>query len=473
MKKYKIVYVMAYTMLICHFSSFSHKTPSLMKLKYHLLTIFLLMISFIEVTSQNQSIEVSFSALNQFQYIEFDSILVRNMIYEKDTMLYGNDTVLILDYTIGLEEGQNHSNTFKLTAYPNPFSNTTNIEFSLPDKDVVQIGIYDLLGRKECFFSRELSAGNHCLSFTAGNKKTYLLQANFKNESRSAKLLTVNNTKFQRASLVYTFISDDLRHLKSLKQSRAFPFTPGDSLLIVGYTTMGESGILRMPVNSEYYKLQFASNIPCLDEATVEYGGQIYHTIQIRSQCWLKENLNIGKMIAGIQESTNNDTIEKYCWDDDITFCTEYGGYYQWDEMMQYVNEEASQGICPPGWHIPAEEEWKILAGMVDSQYGVGDIIWEYYTSCGFDVGEKLKSTYGWYLNQNGTDEYGFTGLPAGSRGTSGYFADITWGAYFWSSSCNENNTPWRRQLAYENTFMGRTPRARSFGYSVRCIKDQ
>ena len=74
---------------------------------------------------------------------------------------------------------------------------------------------------------------------------------------------------------------------------------------------------------------------------------------------------------------TDNGTMEKYCYNNEPDSCTKYGGLYQWDEMMQYTTQQGVQGICPPGWHLPTDEEWKVLEGAVDSQYGIGDPEWD------------------------------------------------------------------------------------------------
>src|ERR1035437_6043772 len=84
---------------------------------------------------------------------------------------------------------------------------------------------------------------------------------------------------------------------------------------------------------------------PCAT-TSVLYGGKTYHTVLIINQCWLKENLDIGTRIDGSVEQTNNNTIEKYCINDDLAYCTTYGGLYQWNEAMQYVNTPGIQGIC-------------------------------------------------------------------------------------------------------------------------------
>ncbi len=73
--------------------------------------------------------------------------------------------------------------------------------------------------------------------------------------------------------------------------------------------------------------------------------GKVYTTIQIGTQCWMAENLNIGTMINGSSNQTNNATLEKYCFSDNTGNCDIYGGLYQWDEVMQYVTTEGTQDI--------------------------------------------------------------------------------------------------------------------------------
>ena len=36
----------------------------------------------------------------------------------------------------------------------------------------------------------------------------------------------------------------------------------------------------------------------------LNYGGQVYHTVRIVNQCWMSENLNIGKPISGPRKSS-------------------------------------------------------------------------------------------------------------------------------------------------------------------------
>ena len=106
----------------------------------------------------------------------------------------------------------------------------------------------------------------------------------------------------------------------------------------------------------------------CGDE--IRYEGKTYHTVLIGTQCWMKVNLNVGTMIDGPSISptgkqTNNQIIEKYCYDNDTANCSTYGGLYEWNEAMQYVTTPGARGICPEGWHIPISTEFQTLITTV------------------------------------------------------------------------------------------------------------
>jgi len=200
--------------------------------------------------------------------------------------------------------------------------------------------------------------------------------------------------------------------------------------------------------------------------------GRQYNIIQIGRQCWMAENFNGGIRIDKSVASLNNSLIEKYCYDDLETKCDTFGGLYQWDELMNYFTVEGAQGICPESWHVPADWEWKILEGSVDDVHGIGDPVWDLSGWRGTDAGEKLKSTSGWHLNGNGTDDYGFTALPAGYIDQPGAtYYGITEDAAFWTSKSpgsfaisRISNWDQIKHLSGNTT--------KSYGLSLRCVKD-
>lgn len=215
---------------------------------------------------------------------------------------------------------------------------------------------------------------------------------------------------------------------------------------------------------------------PCPEIPTVTYEGQTYNTVLIGDQCWLRDNLNVGTKInsqSGEYQQTDNGMIEKYCYNNDEANCAIYGGLYEWPEAMQYLTTEGAQGICPAGWHIPTDNEWKILEGTVDSQYGVGDLEWDQTGWRGYDAGGNLKEvgTTHWNSpNTGATNASGFTGLPGGGYG--GYFDGVGGSGYCWTSSEYDYECAWYRSLIYLSPEVGRYIYGKAFGFSVRCLKD-
>ena len=236
----------------------------------------------------------------------------------------------------------------------------------------------------------------------------------------------------------------------------------------IGDMQPGEGYLVKMNANDV---LSYLPPFNCGDPFTDPRDEQTYETVQIGDQCWMAENLNIGSMINAIQEMTDNGVIEKYCYNNDPANCEIYGGLYQWNEIMEYSTIPGVQGICPAGWHLPTDDEWKILEGTVDSQYPVGDPIWNTWQWRGFDAGKNLKSTTGWYQN-TGTDAFGFTALPTGAR-TGGSFQDLGFGGYFWSSSQTSTaDYALCRGLGYNIDEVSRNDINKSNGFSSRCLQD-
>lgn len=211
--------------------------------------------------------------------------------------------------------------------------------------------------------------------------------------------------------------------------------------------------------------------LSCPGVPTVSYGGQIYNTVLIGDQCWLRENLNIGTMIDsynGDDMQTDNGIIEKFCYNNEIDSCNKYGGLYQWNELMQYSETEGSKGICPDGWHIPTIVEFELLADEV------GDKI----DNNNYSGANALKAIgEGWDDNTSdngiGTNASGFSALLNGIRNTPygnfEYFDSMT---RFWSSSKNDSDKPEEIFLSGSHDGISFTYSGSSWGYSVRCIKD-
>ncbi|UCG28279.1 MAG: hypothetical protein JSV24_02660, partial [Bacteroidales bacterium] len=205
--------------------------------------------------------------------------------------------------------------------------------------------------------------------------------------------------------------------------------------------------------------------------------GKIYNIVKIGDQWWMAENLNVGTWIdSDITDPTDNGTIEKYCYYDIESYCDTYGGLYFWNEMMQYNPSDdgivgTTQGICPDGWHVPTDLEWKTL----ELYLGMAQLEVDGTGSRGTDEGGKLKETgtTHWLApNTGATNETGFTALPGGYNYASGAYQSAGTTAFFWTAT-EDVTSGIDRQLRNTTTQIERWEHIpKDEGFSVRCIKN-
>ena len=253
------------------------------------------------------------------------------------------------------------------------------------------------------------------------------------------------------------------------------------------------SNVTGLLANSQYYLRAYATNsvgtaygdevIFTTSAATFVCGnalidtrdGQTYTTVQIGTQCWMAENLNIGTRINGTSNQTNNGTIEKYCYENTEASCTTYGGLYQWDEMMQYTNTAGVKGICPTGWHLPTDAEWTTLTNYVRSQPA-----YHCYSNSSY-IAKALASTTNWNTstslcapgnNLSANNATGFTALPTGCRDSDGYFYSLGNDALLWSSTGSGGSYAFSRNLYHSDLYVDRRSEYKVNGFSVHCLKD-
>jgi len=254
------------------------------------------------------------------------------------------------------------------------------------------------------------------------------------------------------------------------------------------YTTNGSglgtfvSILTNLSPNTQYYVRAYATNSvgtaygneisfttlaqPWQCGDTIDYSGQIYNTVLIGTQCWMKENLNVGVMINSSQNQTNNSQIEKYCYDDDPTNCIEYGGLYQWGEMMNYTGSSSSipsgrQGICPMGWHLPSNPEITLLITQLGGEAVAG--------------GKMKEDGYVHWdpPNLGATNESGFTAIGSGRRHNSTpFFMQLKTNCQIWSCTQDGSDLAWFINM--QNNIVNTTNQHgfKTLGFTSRCLKD-
>jgi uncharacterized protein (TIGR02145 family) len=219
-------------------------------------------------------------------------------------------------------------------------------------------------------------------------------------------------------------------------------------------------------------EIVFTTKFDCGTRLTDPRDEKTYLTVQIGDQCWMAENLNVGDYITGMKIPGNNSVIEKHCYNDNEANCDLYGALYRWNEMMDHTEIEMTTGICPKGWHIPSDFEWKILEKELGMSQETADSTgWR-----GTDEGGKLKAagtTYWEDPNAGATNSSLFTALPAGHVDPDGNFTGLGYNTSYWTSTLIIDTQCWRRYLDNNESRIYRIDGNRTWGASVRCVKDQ
>ena len=220
--------------------------------------------------------------------------------------------------------------------------------------------------------------------------------------------------------------------------------------------------------------------------------GNVYHTVRIGHQVWMAENLkttryNDGAEIPLVEDIDswsvltepgfcfyNNDSLTNHFLNREV-----YGALYNWNTIN-------SKKLCPAGWHIPSDDEWKSLEIYLGLTRTEADSTgWR-----GTGQGKLLMALFDWAIDTTGcwsdslllypsdthvrsvTNSTGFTALPGGIRNSDGTFSDIRNRGNWWSSTKEGSNTAIVRSLKYNSNNIYRLNLDTRLGCSVRCVKD-
>ena len=194
--------------------------------------------------------------------------------------------------------------------------------------------------------------------------------------------------------------------------------------------------------------------------------GHIYQMVTIGKQTWMAENLaylpTVNRVATGLFE-------EKclYVYGYDGINVDEAKAGVNFKEIGVLYNWIAAKSICPAGWHLPTDQEWRNMEQFLGMT--VDETLKRDYRTGG-EVGIKLKSTAGWN-NGNGTNITGFSALPGGCRGYGG-FESKGYAGFFWTASTIDGDNGWRRGICSDSPGISRQEDRRYCGCSVRCVKD-
>jgi uncharacterized protein (TIGR02145 family) len=232
----------------------------------------------------------------------------------------------------------------------------------------------------------------------------------------------------------------------------------------------------------------------CGTSTVSDIEGNSYNTVSIGSQCWLKENLKVSKYNDGTLIpldnsggiSGDNTSGGPVTWErttgarsvhghNNANIAT-YGYLYNWYAAKGIITagNTSYKNICPTGWHVPTDAEWTIMIQTLDPSQAVnsGNVLTFTGTQSTTAGNVMKKNDALWAINTGITNANGFSALPGGLRYDDGYFDGIGGYAAFWSVTEVNADDGWNRALYGWTAGLSRFDDEKSYGNSVRCLKD-
>ncbi len=193
--------------------------------------------------------------------------------------------------------------------------------------------------------------------------------------------------------------------------------------------------------------------------------GNIYQTIQIGNQLWMKESLKV-------THYNNGNLIDYSDYEDDSSNSEIYGRLYTGNSVID------ERGICPLEWHIPSDDEWKELESYLGMEEEELDLSQVYR---GTNQGSQLAGNNELWLGSGGglenNSDFGLTGfdaLPSGAHYNTNNYTELHYDFYVWSGTSGgfQNQELIIRHISWGDAGIRRAPYYPDNKFAVRCIQD-
>jgi uncharacterized protein (TIGR02145 family) len=189
-----------------------------------------------------------------------------------------------------------------------------------------------------------------------------------------------------------------------------------------------------------------------------------YEYVIINDQAWMAEDLQVTNTKNGNSLSfVSNHEDWKNLFNEGIdkAYCNSLNA-----NAMLYTYSAATE-ICPAGWHLPSDNEWKeleIYMGMSIEE--LDSIGWR-----GEGLATKIKSETGWGETYVGTNDYGFNAMLAGWANEATVNLNNN-SSMYWTSTEFMEGAPYLRYIGDHTDKIKRDWQSKYRGISVRCLKD-
>jgi uncharacterized protein (TIGR02145 family) len=433
---------------------------------------------YISVHAPGQNYFIGFSASGDTNQI--GTIQVVNLSTFDTVYLNGSDTLNLTSWAVG--QKKQHLENCKINLVPNPFLLDAILMIKSNTGGSAIVSVHDISGRIITSKEEMVNHGETQFRLSGFPKGSYILRVNGKEIRGSINVISngiENRPAIHKISNKTEGDSIKIpgRSIHATTQLVQMTYQDGERLQYRGQTSSFRNLAVDVPTTSKIQNFHFLS---CFDNV-----GNHYETVEIRvpdkkkinatpdttyTQTWMAENLNAGEFRTSSQGFHNDTIIEKFCYDNDTLNCNIYGGLYKWDEMMMYQTIDSVQGICPEGWRLPTQGEWKNLA---DYNGGVpflmGDSI----------VGGKMKEvgTSHWTSPNLATNETGFTATGSGvyANGMQGWgFYSLGTDGVYWTSTQHSTDPTLAMEwsMFHSDEIAWNFPALKTDAYAVRCIHD-
>lgn len=351
-------------------------------MKKIIVPLFSLLTSFCGLMAQ-PTITLKFTGHDIYgNYARLSQVRITNHTKGWQETLTWPDTVLVLQNSVGIREDVPSGDFELLPNIPNPFNGETDVRLRTGISGEVVMRVFDLIGKEETSFSSVCEPGDHHFRVKLNTANIYLLTAVCNGKSSSIKM--VNSGTSGINSIEY--INEEKTATGPSKGTVTRPFNIGDEMEYIGYcdltngTTVQSTPMTQNLLYSQTIPLLFqvstnGDGYPCAETASVtDYDGNVYATVKIGNQCWMKENLRTTRYADGslISTSTSPSTTTAYCFSPNLadSMIPMYGRLYNWAAVMHgsdgsTSNPSGVQGVCPTGWHVPSDAEWIQLKSYV------------------------------------------------------------------------------------------------------------
>jgi uncharacterized protein (TIGR02145 family) len=411
-----------------------------------------------------QDLTISFQA--QVSGTPIDSVQATNLRTSQFVKLLGGESLVLAKNPTGINLLSEINETGYI--YPNPTDGDATLCFSTNKTQEVEIRLYNASGQLLNQNRWHLEQGIHRFELKFPVAGIYYLSVQ-KSDGLASFKAVYAGSEIQTSSIQYAgnekLNSQNINpnQLKSATTDKSLAYSDGDFIQYSVFSGVNTTIVTDSPIVSKTIDVEFVN---CIDK-----DNKSYKVVKIGDQLWMAENL---AWLPSVSPSSASSEIAPYYFVSDYmgtsiieakstsNFAT-YGVLYNW---------EAAKTACPAGWHLPTDEEWKQLEmalGMTKAEADTEG------SSRGTNQGIQLKNTSGWAhnaYNGNGTNTSGFSALPGGYRYLDGNFASLGVSGYWWSATEYSATYAWYRNLYYTIATVGRSSTNKTYGYSVRCVRD-